>query len=603
MSRLVTLTGPGGIGKTRLAVEVVAAPVPRCGAVWFVELAPVLASSDVAASVARALKLAELPGQEIDLICDYLSRRQGLLLLDTCEHVIEAVAGLATRLLSRCPDLRILATTRQPLRAPGEHIVQLSGLDETAGAELFASRARAVNPAVGLDPDGVRGTVGQLEGLPLALELAAARTAALSLEQLIRSLDQPLDALAADALAGDPRHRTMRAVIGWSHDLLDVRDREAFAALSVFAGSFDREAAGAVEGDTTPDAVDHLLGRSLLTRDVDLVGQARYRFLDPVRHFAHERATPTMRDRAWRRHVEYHVSLAARINDRIQTAEATVWAAVARACAEDLRRAATHAIAERWASAGRLVADMYWPWFLDGQLSELRAWANAVLSTETDSHIRVRLLRTLASTALAQGDAAMAVDHAQRQLEAATALPDLELVALAHNLLGMAAWARGDYTAANEHHGAAVSSARTCGRLWTRALVTALAGRSAHASGDQDAGDQLLREAQALAEDVGEPMVLGSALDYRGACGVRDGSHRGGGRIRLGELRGVPDHRLSGGPRLGRDIGGATRCFGRRSQAGRDPAESGARRVPASASSRWYGVRRGGDGRARLQPR
>ena len=514
IARLVTLSGPGGIGKTRLAVEVAAASPPLYGAVWFVELAPILASSSVATSVARALQLAESPGHEIDLMCDYLSRRRGLLVLDTCEHVVEAVAGLATRLLSRCPDLRILATTRQPLRAPGEQIVQLSGLDEAAGAEVFTSRALAANPAAELDTDGVRAIVGRLEGLPLALELAAARLAALSLQQLITGLGQPLEALAGDALAGDPRHRTMRAVIGWSHDLLDARDREAFAALSVFVGSFDREAASAVVGDDASDAVDRLLGRSLLTRDIDLAGQARYRFLDPVRHFARERATSSIRDRACRQHLEYHVRLAARINGRIQTAEAAAWAAVAHACPEDLRRAATYAIAERSASAGRLVADMYWPWFLDGQLSELRSWANAVLSAETDPHVRARLLRVLASTALAQGDAAIAVDYACRQLDAAMALQDLELVALAQNLLGMAAWARGDYSAAGEHHLAAIGNARNCGRPWTLALVTALAGRTAHANGDHDAGEQLLQEAEALAEEVGEPMVLGSALDY-----------------------------------------------------------------------------------------
>ncbi len=127
MSRLVTLTGPGGIGKSRLAVEVASAP-QLFGAVWFVDLAPLLDSSAVATSVARALLLAESPGLEIDLLCDYLSRRRGLLVLDTCEHVVEAVAELATHLLSRCPDLRILATTRQPLRAPGEQIVPLRGL-------------------------------------------------------------------------------------------------------------------------------------------------------------------------------------------------------------------------------------------------------------------------------------------------------------------------------------------------------------------------------------------------------------------------------------------------------------------------------------------
>jgi predicted ATPase/DNA-binding SARP family transcriptional activator len=514
-ARLVTLSGPGGIGKTRLAVEIAATPVlPTGGPAWFVDLTPVLAGSDVATSVARALQLAESPEHEIDLICDYLSRRPALLVLDTCEHVVEAVAELATRLLSRCPDLRILATTRQPLRAPGEQIIQLSGLGETASAEVFTARARAANPSAELAADRIRAVVGKLEGVPLALELAAARTASLSLEQLVDSLERPLDALADGALAGDPRHRTMRAVIRWSHDLLDGRDRRAFAALSVFVGSFDREAAGAVV-DNAPDAVDHLLGRSLLTRDADLIGRARYRFLDPVRQFAQETATPTLRDSAGRQHLGYHVSLAARINAQIRTVEATKWAAIARACADDLRKAATYAISERSVFAGRLIADLYWPWFLDGQLSELRSWANAVLSAESDAHVRVRLLRILASTALAQGDAAIAVDYAGRHLDAATALPDLELMALAQNLLGMAAWARGNYSAAIEYHVAAMSSARSCGRPWTLALVTALAGRSAHAIGDRETGERLLREAEALAEKVGEPMVLGSALDYR----------------------------------------------------------------------------------------
>jgi hypothetical protein len=225
--------------------------------------------------------------------------------------------------------------------------------------------------------------------------------------------------------------------------LLAARDPDAFAALSVFAGSFNREAASAVVADDGSDAVDRLLGRSLLTRDIDLVGQARYRFLDPVRHIAEEMAMPTSRDRAYRRYVDYHVGLATRINGRIQTAEATAWATVARACSEDLRRAVAYAISEHSASVGRLVADLYWPWFLDGQLSELRSWADDALSTETDPHARARLLRILASTALAQGDAAIAVDYACRQLDAATALPDLELVALTQNLLGMAAWSPG----------------------------------------------------------------------------------------------------------------------------------------------------------------
>ena len=482
---------------------------------WFVELANVSDDADVATTVARALQLAESPGHEIDLVCDYLSRRRGLLVLDTCEHVVEGVAELATALLARCPDLQVLATTREPLRTPGEQIVHLSGLDDAAAGSVFVARARAVNPMAALDDDQVRSIVRKLDGLPLALELAAARIASLSLEQLATGLGQPLDLLGGDLRSRDPRHLTMRAVIGWSHDLLDVSDREAFAALSVFVGAFDRDAARAVVGDGGPRAVEHLLARSLLARDPDLAGQARYRFLDLVRHFAREQATSTMRDRARRRHLEYHVTLAARLDSRIRTAEATAWAAVARGCADDLRAAASYAIVRRSASAGRLVADLYWPWFLDGYLAELRSWATAALGFESDPRIHARLLRVLASTALAQGDTAAAVDAACRQLDAAQGLPDEELVALAHNLLGMAAWAQGDYAAAGVQHRAALDQARRCGQPWTLALVTALAGRSAHGAGDHDVGSAMLRDAETLAETIGEPMVLGSTLDYR----------------------------------------------------------------------------------------
>jgi predicted ATPase/DNA-binding SARP family transcriptional activator len=514
-ARLVTLAGPGGVGKTRLAIELLAAPSSRAGAVWFVELANVSDDADVAPTVARALQLAESPGQEIDHICDYLSGRPGLLVLDTCEHVVEGAAELVTVLLARCSDLQVLTTTREPLRTTGEQIIHLSGLDDDAAGSVFVARARAVSAVAALDDDQVRGIVRKLDGLPLALELAAARVASLSLEQLATGLGRPLDLLAGDTRSRDPRHLTMRAVIGWSYDLLDGSDREALAALSVFVGAFDRDAASAVVGDGGSGAVEHLLARSLLVRDSDLAGQARYRFLDLVQHFAREQATPAIRDWARHHHLEHHVTLAARLDSRIRTAEATTWAAIARGCADDLRTAASYAIAERSASAGRLVADLYWPWFLDGFLTELRSWATEALGFESDPRIRARLLRVLASTTLAQGDTAAAVEAARRQLEAAQRLPDEELVALAYNLLGMAAWARGDYAAAGVQHRAALDHARRSGQSWTLALVTAIAGRSAHGAGDHEAGAALLRDAETLAETIGEPMVLGSALDYR----------------------------------------------------------------------------------------
>ena len=322
-ARLVTLAGPGGVGKTRLAIELLATSSSREESVWFIELTNVSIDSAVAPSVARALQLAESPGQEIDLICDYLSGRPGLLVLDTCEHVVEGSAELVAVLLARCAGLKVLTTTREPLRTAGEQIVHLSGLDDSAASSVFVARARAVSAVAALDDDQVRGIVRKLDGLPLALELAAARLASLSLEQLATGLEQPFDLLKSDLRSRDPRHFTMRAVIGSSFDLLDASDRKALTALSVFVGAFDRAAASAVVGDGGSEAVEHLLARSLLVRDSDLAGQARYRFLDLVRHFAQEQATPAIRDRASRRHLDYHVTHASRIDSRIRTAEAT----------------------------------------------------------------------------------------------------------------------------------------------------------------------------------------------------------------------------------------------------------------------------------------
>lgn len=513
-SRLVTVSGPGGVGKTRLAVELANSLGPGVGSVWYVELAQESLGGNVAAVVARALRLSEYAGHEVDVVCGYLSRLRGLLVLDNCEHVVDEAAALVVALLARCPDLRVLTTSREPLRTPGERVVDLDGLDESDAIELFGSHARPARSGTQLDRATVGRIAAKVDGLPLALELAAARTVSLTLDQLEAGLEHPLDVLEGEARGIDPRHRTMREVIGWSHDLLDGSDRDALATLSVFVGSFDVGAARAIVGPRAVTAVEHLLARSMLAREPDVAGQARYRFLEPVRQYALENASPARRAQAQRGHLEYHRDLASQLDRRIRSDEAAAWAAVARASSADLRMAVVHALADHSSSAGTLVADLYWPWFLDGRLKELRQWTTDALVTDREPEVQARLLRVLASTALAQGDTTVAVEAARRQLDVAERLRDEELAGLAQNLLGMAAWATGDPDAGS-HHRAAIEHARRADAPWTLALVTAIAGRTAHEVGDHDAGTALLLQATDLAEGLGEPMVLGSALDYR----------------------------------------------------------------------------------------
>jgi predicted ATPase/DNA-binding SARP family transcriptional activator len=524
-SRLVTVTGPGGVGKTRLAVAAARDHDPGTGQVWFAELVSAATGSQVLRVVAGVLRLADSVGLRAEGIATYLRHQHGLLVLDNCEQVADAVAALASLLLARGAGLRVLVTSRGPLNVPGEQVLPLVGLAAAPAAELFAARARAANPYAALPRPAVSRIVGRLEGLPLALELAGARALSLTVEQIEAGLDEPLDLLAGEGRATDPRHRTIRAVIGWSHDLLAAPDRAAFAGLSVFAGPFTLEAARKVAGEQAPACVERLLSRCLLTRAADAAGQARYRMLEVVRQYAKEQASPVTWGQARARHLAYHAELARQLAAGLRTSESPQWADLARACTEDLRAAVRFGMEAHSPAMGSMVADLYWPWFLDGRLAELRSWTVAARQLTADRRSRARLDRVLASASVALGHIAGAGQAATRQLAIGRELGDDELIALAHNLLGMVAWARGD-PAALGHHTAALRHSRRAGQPWPLVLITALAGRAAHAAGDHGRGEDLLAEAVRLAEQLGEPMVLGSALDYQAHAAFAAGAHR-----------------------------------------------------------------------------
>jgi predicted ATPase/DNA-binding SARP family transcriptional activator len=524
-SRLVTVTGPGGVGKTRLALAAAADHDLGAGQVWFAELVSAASDTQVLSAVAGVLQLGDAVSQHAEGIAGYLRHQRGLLVLDNCEHVIDAVARLVSVLLARCAGLRVLATSRGPLQAAGERVLPLDGLASVLAAELFTARARAANPRVALPGPVISRIVERLDGLPLAVELAAARAQSLAVEQIEAGLEQPLDLLAGRTRAADPRHRTIRAVIGWSHQLLTAADRAAFAELSVFAGPFTLEAARWVTGEQATGCVERLLSRCLLTRAGDAAGRARYRMLELVRQYAKEQADPQRWISARERHLAYYADLAQQMAAGLQTGAASEWAELARASTEDLRAAVRYALQAGSAAAGSLIADLYWPWFLDGRLTELTSWATAAQQLTADPRTRARIDRVLASASVALGDTAGASQAASRQLAIGHQLGDHELIALAHNLLGMVAWARGDL-GASSHHAAALQHAWQAGKPWPLVLITALAGRAAHANGDHGRGDQLMAEAVRLASQLGEPMVLGSALDYQAHAAFAAGSYQ-----------------------------------------------------------------------------
>ena len=330
-TRLLTLTGPGGCGKTRLALAVAEGLVRRyADGVWLVELAPLSDPDLVPEAIASALNLRETPGRPLlETLIAYLKTRHLLLLLDNCEHLIDACAGLTQALLTACPRLRILATSREPLRVPGEitwpvpplglpelkNLPALPELVRVEAVQLYIERARRTWPAFTLDGQNalpICQTCCWLAGSPLAIELAAARIRVLSPEQIAARLENVLGLLATGDRTVPPRHRTLQATLDWSYNLLSSDEQSLFRRLSVFAGSFSVEAAEAIcatgechEGLASPHppkegARDHgsasvldllagLVDKSLLEVESEAGPDRRYRYLEPVQQYARAR--------------------------------------------------------------------------------------------------------------------------------------------------------------------------------------------------------------------------------------------------------------------------------------------------------------------------
>ena len=291
--RLVTITGPGGVGKTRLALELARRQVGRRAAgVWLVDLTAGTEAPDVAAETARTLDV----GRRRDAtwtgaLVSYLAERDPLIVLDNCEHVIEASAELADALLASCPNVRIMATSREIFDMPGERVWRLEPLDAEDARRLFVERARARRPEFMPDAradETITRICERLDRLPLAIELAAARVSAMSAEEVLAGLESRLGELRGGRLA-PPHQRTVRATVAWSYRLLETAEQAALRNLAVFVGGFDAEAGIAVAPGLSLDVLARLVDKSLVSASESPRGRTRYRLLETVREYALER--------------------------------------------------------------------------------------------------------------------------------------------------------------------------------------------------------------------------------------------------------------------------------------------------------------------------
>ena len=317
-TRLVTLTGPGGVGKTRLALALARRQIGRrADGVWLVNLAAGPATPDVAAETARMLDVRPPGGTTAThALCSYLPDRDLLLVLDNCEHVVGACAELAAALLASCGEVRILATSRELLGVTGETVWTLAPLGPEDAYRLFVERARQRQPA--FMPSAQTDTTiaelcARLDRLPLAIELAAARVGAMSPAEVLSGLETRLGTLGGSGRRSPSRHRTVRAAIEWSHQLLDPVEQQAFRTLAVFAGGFDADAATSVAPGLSLDRLARLVDKSLVAVMESPPGRTRYRLLETVREYAWELlvAADDELDAARDRHLRHFSALAA----------------------------------------------------------------------------------------------------------------------------------------------------------------------------------------------------------------------------------------------------------------------------------------------------
>jgi predicted ATPase len=485
-SRLVTIVGTGGVGKTRLAVRVAAQTTDRYpDGVRLVELSavhdPLLLASTVAASLGLP---AEDSRPELAAVLDYLRERTLLLILDTCEHLVHACALLAAEVLREAPAVTLLATSRQPLDLRGENVFALHPLpvpevgEETSDSDavaLFAQRAAAVSDGFTVTSENRADVIGvcrALDGIPLAIELAAVRLRALPLDQMARRPDDRFQVLTGGKRAGTARHQTLRAAIEWSYHLCTPAERVVWARLSVFAGPFDLAAAAVVCADdelSREQVVESLIGlaeKSVLVTEpsaepeAEAAGRVGYRMLDTLREFGAERLAESGCVAVVRRRlVAHYLALAQRWGDNPMREQLPQYHALSRAHA-NLRAAIDYALGLRGndSAAITIATSLMLYWRLSGRLREGEYWLNLVLERcPRPSPARARVLAVRGYVTALLGDLHAARTDAEAGVAVATAFGDMAVRARAYVTLHRTlAWS-GNLAEADEMAGSAVS--------------------------------------------------------------------------------------------------------------------------------------------------
>jgi non-specific serine/threonine protein kinase len=538
-SRLVTLTGAGGCGKTRLALHVAASLLPQFPqGIWFVDLSALSEPGLVAHTLAATLGLREASSRTLEeSLVEYFRSHRALLVLDNCEHLINECASLVERLLRQAENLHVLATTREALGLPGEAVWRIPSLnlpdasrletaDEMAGYEavrLFVDRANAVDPVFAITSQNtalVGDICRRLDGIPLAIELAAAKLKVLSVDQLHGRLKDRFRLLTGGSRTAVARQRTLEATIDWSYDLLSESERLLLCRLSVFPGSWTLDAAEEIcSGDgleitTFVEVLSNLVDKSLVNVESPADGERRYRCLETVRQYGRERlAQLGQTERTRNRHLAYYGALAQRAEPELQRRAQARWLTSLQLEHANLRSALEWCFddPDHSNAALELASSLSWYWMKRGYLGEGQQWLTRALADggTASPALQAKALFGIGMLTFFKAEYAACGAALEKCLTLARGVSDLDTAAVALGLKSFIAMETGDWTEAVRIANESAAVVREGATPWCQSLSLECLAWDAMQNGDLDRAIRLTEQALALLQDFGDLWAIG----------------------------------------------------------------------------------------------
>jgi non-specific serine/threonine protein kinase len=550
-ARLVTLTGPGGAGKSRLALQTAAELLDAFpNGVWLVELAPQAAPALVPETVIAALGLQNQSGDStLTFLADYLRDKKGLLILDNCEHVIAASAQLADILLRGCPQVQLLATSREALGLAGErpfrvpslaapdprHLPPLEALSHYEAIRLFVERAATALPGFVLTEANAAAVAQiclRLDGIPLAIELAAARVQMLRVEQIVGRLDNHFRLLTGGSRTVLPRQQTMRALIDWSYHLLNELERALLRRLSVFAGGWTLEAAEAVgadkalSADEVLDVLAQLVNKSLVVAEREQGAETRYRLLETLRQYGREKLLEAGEDESTRqRHLAYFLHLAEVAEPELRRAGQREWLARLEAEHNNLRSALDWALETDVETGLRLAGALHWFWHLCGHFREGYERLEKLLAVNPGGATLIRARALAAAGALVgiMDDPGAAVTLCEQSIALYRDLGNEEGMAFPLGELGWWVCYDGDYRQAQALSEESLALFKKTGDKWGIRTALNPLGIIALAQGDFERAAAAYQESLVLSREIGDKDATAFALYLQGGLAYAQG--------------------------------------------------------------------------------